>query len=536
MKTKSQLRIGLILVILSIGVLGIKAQDAFDHTFYSIYMDVASRDVREAHRLADSLYGASTTDLQRIRSLMLIGDMHHRMAQRDSSIHYAEQAGKLAERQKNFEWQARIYGVLSTQLREMGLVSRGKAYLAKGLDAIDRVENAHMAAQYRAMCYQELGFYALEQNDPETGLVNFRRADSIFSEQPESTVLAFAQAQNHERLGLCYLELGRDDSAAFHYEQALALEPSKPEAESPVRGFIYNGLGVLHLRAGEYELAYSQLTRAEQVAEASGFPALEIAVYKAFARYYRLLGDTESYMAYNDRFVEADRVYSERHKQYVDHAFVDAQARLASLSESKTMQVALFGCSLLAVAAAVLWYVNRQRRLRKRFKALIRKLREAPATPIDVSGESVILKRPGAGKQPLEAQERGKEVMPEKTKEQLLAKLAEFEATSGFRNKNMSIALLASKLKTNTKYLSYVINNDKGADFNSYINALRIGYIIHKMREDEQYLNYKISYLAEESGFSSHSQFATVFRSVTGLAPSTFIGLLKKHGERAELA
>ena len=42
------------------------------------------------------------------------------------------------------------------------------------------------------------------------------------------------------------------------------------------------------------------------------------------------------------------------------------------------------------------------------------------------------------------------------------------------------------------------------------------------------FINYKISYLAENCGFSSHSSFATVFKSITGISPVKFIELLNQ--------
>jgi AraC-like DNA-binding protein len=44
-------------------------------------------------------------------------------------------------------------------------------------------------------------------------------------------------------------------------------------------------------------------------------------------------------------------------------------------------------------------------------------------------------------------------------------------------------------------------------------------------------MHYKISYLAEKCGFSSHSSFATVFKSIAGITPVTFIELLKEEQE-----
>lgn len=105
----------------------------------------------------------------------------------------------------------------------------------------------------------------------------------------------------------------------------------------------------------------------------------------------------------------------------------------------------------------------------------------------------------------------------------ILQKLNSFEQTNKFLSKNVSLGLIASQLDTNTKYLSDIINRHKEKNFNTYINELRIKYILNKLTSDSNYLNYKISYLAEESGFSSHSSFVSAFKSYTGTTPTIFI-------------
>ena len=88
--------------------------------------------------------------------------------------------------------------------------------------------------------------------------------------------------------------------------------------------------------------------------------------------------------------------------------------------------------------------------------------------------------------------------------------------------------MLSAQMGVNTKYLSEVINNNKGKNFNGYINELRINHIAHLLKTDSTYLNYKVSYLAEYSGFSSHSAFTTIFKSVTGMSPNTYIQEISK--------
>jgi AraC-like DNA-binding protein len=113
------------------------------------------------------------------------------------------------------------------------------------------------------------------------------------------------------------------------------------------------------------------------------------------------------------------------------------------------------------------------------------------------------------------------------TEQLILNKLKKFESTTKFTNKDISLAVLAGQFETNTKYLSEIINKHYHVNFNTYINKLRINFIIQKLKNEPNFCNYKISYLADISGFASHSSFATVFKSISGISPITFIDLLK---------
>ena len=121
--------------------------------------------------------------------------------------------------------------------------------------------------------------------------------------------------------------------------------------------------------------------------------------------------------------------------------------------------------------------------------------------------------------------------IPKEAEEQLLKKLKQFEGSQDFIKKETSLSRLALQFETNTKYLSEIINAHKQKNFNNYINELRINYIIDKLKNEPTYLQYKISYLAEESGFSSHSVFATVFKGITGISPTAFISILQNKDE-----
>lgn len=117
--------------------------------------------------------------------------------------------------------------------------------------------------------------------------------------------------------------------------------------------------------------------------------------------------------------------------------------------------------------------------------------------------------------------------IPEKTENLILSNLETFEKSKDVRDPSLSLSVLAKRMNTNSKYLSEVINKHKGKNFNNYLNELRVNYIVDRLTQNPEYLQYKTSYLAEEAGFASRTTFTTIFKNVTGKSPSQFIDELK---------
>lgn len=105
----------------------------------------------------------------------------------------------------------------------------------------------------------------------------------------------------------------------------------------------------------------------------------------------------------------------------------------------------------------------------------------------------------------------------------ILDKLKSFEKRSGFIEHGLTINKLAHKLRTNSTYLSQIINEHKGVNFNRYLTELRINYITDKLYNDKIYLNYKIETLAEMCGIASRTNFSNLFREINGMRPTDFI-------------
>lgn len=113
----------------------------------------------------------------------------------------------------------------------------------------------------------------------------------------------------------------------------------------------------------------------------------------------------------------------------------------------------------------------------------------------------------------------------------ILQKLKRFEKSGKFLKNDITLSSLSTSLDTNPRYLSEIIKQYTGKNFNNYLNGLRIQNIIQLLYKESVYREYKITYLAEYSGFASTKVFATAFKKETGVTPSYFINQLKEEAQ-----
>jgi len=110
----------------------------------------------------------------------------------------------------------------------------------------------------------------------------------------------------------------------------------------------------------------------------------------------------------------------------------------------------------------------------------------------------------------------------------ILKKLNRLEVSHFFLRKDCTLHSTAKKLKTNTSYLSKIINTHKEKNFKEYINELRINYAIEQIRENPKFRLYTITAIAQELGYKSTNTFTNAFKKYTGLSISYYIKQITK--------
>lgn len=490
-------------------------ESAFDSIYVNTATILSAQDINRAIYVADSLLDNSQSSLQKMKSLMLIATLTGRKGDNVKALLHAIQAEKIARKDKNSEWQIRIAGFLSTTFRERNLNEEGEKYLLIAEEAVGKLDPSSPGLNIiKALLHQEKAYYRIGAKNYEAAIAELEKAETAILQTPEIGRNKIFLATNFQLFGTCFIGLGEYESAGD--KLALALN-ELGEEESALKAFIYTDLAEIEMYNKNYDAAYDLFNKAEAYVETSDNFNIKSSLYKGLSNYYKIIGNQAAAIRYNELYTDYVKAYSLSTRD-ISHQLIQ-QLRLEK-QEVLRRNFLLIGASsflLLTVVFIILFFWRVRKKERIRYEKILTKIKESE--PLFVGNQ-----RSSNHKRDV----RDALIMPKETEERILTELNKLEEGAFFTQKDISLSSLATRLNTNPKYLSYVINNYKGKDFNNYINELRIEFVIDKLHTEPEYLNYKLSYIADICGFSSHSKFAAVFKNATDLSPSVFISHLKK--------
>lgn len=116
-------------------------------------------------------------------------------------------------------------------------------------------------------------------------------------------------------------------------------------------------------------------------------------------------------------------------------------------------------------------------------------------------------------------------------KEILLGRIRRVMHTpSEFCQEDFTVDKLAILVDSNTKYVSQVINEKLGKNFNTLLNEQRINEVCKRLIDTANNGNKTNDAIAEEVGFKSRSHFIRTFKKITGLTPTQYQRMAKEEG------
>lgn len=262
------------------------------------------------------------------------------------------------------------------------------------------------------------------------------------------------------------------------------------------------------------------------------YPELKEA-YTYLIRYYKETGNREKQLYYVDRFLEIDRTLD---TQFLDISRelpgkydVPEQQQEAAAANDFRDRKNLFYIVLSLLVVSHLLFINfyfRYKKTGKKYRKIAQDLiqsahKNKKSWETEPKNEMI---SEDFSEQDKEAEDhKTAKTVSEDIARAVLKELEIFEDKEQFLNKGITLGSLAKKVKTNSRYLSEIINSYKGKNFATYLNDLRIDYAISRLANDKKFRSYKIPFIAEELGYNNEQAFTLAFKKRTGTPLSIYL-------------
>lgn len=332
----------------------------------------------------------------------------------------------------------------------------------------------------------------------------------------------------------------------------------------------YEELAKTFRMSGNLDSALYYLQKCNRIAENHKLADITIRCLKMFSEIYEGQGQRTKSLDFKGRYLsKTDSIFNVRefnrikNSQYI-YEMEKVGSEISGLNlekekkeeKIKIQQKALGGIliGLLAITGLLFWVYRQKRKLSKAYKNIFQANREMMASDslnksfrqqyeeeLRIAHEELDRLKQLQGIHTGEAQEPEEPAdltkrpkyqasnLTEIQKKQLLASINRvMETTKEFCEEDFSLDKLASLVNSNSKYVSQVINESYGKNFNPFINEYRIKEARIRLADVEKYGNYTIKGIAESVGYKSHATFVNAFRSITGIMPSIFQKLAKE--------
>ncbi|MBN2730313.1 MAG: tetratricopeptide repeat protein [Bacteroidales bacterium] len=412
--------------------------------------------------------------------------------------------------------------------------------------------------KYEAMALNNIGFIYTEFGDYQTSIEYRKKALFIRENIGDSLGIGLS----HNGLGMAYFSMDSIEKAIYHFDQAMkyvlaindslsisnvqnnignvfiktgdfqkALESHNKALEIRIlrddqRGIAesYKNLSNYYIKTGDMQLARQMIEKGFEIAEeiqsvkmrklfyyqlyllnesGKNFK-LALENYIHFAELEDSLASAESRNYINKLMVQYD---TERKEQEI--AILNVQNLLSEEELAKKRNTLwLLTAILLTLGIFITFLAYLYNQKRKAYKALVRMNIEAAKCDHKQNGRDHEKYKTSA--------------LDDDHKRGLLRGLNQImKEEKPFLTSDCTIDNLAKKLNSNRQYLSQLINQHFGKNFNAYINEFRIKEARKILIEDEKN-RYSIEGVADMVGFQSRTSFINAFKKYTGVTPSFF--------------
>jgi AraC-like DNA-binding protein len=467
---------------------------------------------------------SSADEVGKVKTLLSVSQAYILKGDRKNCFEYFEKAELEEQKIVNPLLKSEVLLHKSGIYLFIGLYDEAEKYAREGIKVTEKIEDIKDKNRVSGdLFYMLITIRSLNKKE-KNPIPAFKKIANLYLESnlPEAEKNKRLLITYHN-LGSLYFEKTQIDSADYYFKKVLK---TPGFADNPfVKALTYEKIGEIAYRRNNIKEALEYLSVATPLLVKYKDPNLSTN-YALLSTIFNKKGDQKKALEFKTLQNELNSSLNASLQDAVKLAYNSLEkSRLKAESKANNIKTVLIISSIgfLLILGGIFYYFNKRKRKQKElFQNIISKLEDKLQETTANSSFTAPPKENILQPNPLKENFVEKSI-PENIENELLVKLKKFENSEKYLNIKLSLPLLAAQLNTNTNYLSEIINTHKGKNFNTYINELRIDYICTKILNDPKYRNYKIAYLAEECGFSSHSVFSAVFKNTTGISPSSFL-------------
>lgn len=260
--------------------------------------------------------------------------------------------------------------------------------------------------------------------------------------------------------------------------------------------------------------------------------------YKLLADTYRALGDDDLHLHYRDKYDEETIKIKEKRKPLLTETrnILSHEETMKTENQKQKKWYWSIAFTLLFFVLLVVFFKNRsnEKENQELFEALMLKIKDHEKNKKDLEKaliqkgidadtskiESAIDAEP---QKIMEEQEDSSFVIDDEKVNEILMKIEKLEGQHYFLRQDCTLHNMAKRLKTNTSYLSKIINAHFNKSFSVYVNELRINYVLIELKNNKRLRSYSVKAISEEIGYKSTDSFTKYFKQATGITPAVYI-------------
>lgn len=303
-------------------------------------------------------------------------------------------------------------------------------------------------------------------------------------------------------------------------------------------------IGTLEEELGNDEQALKWYLDCESFSKQGGYMSPLVTSYERLASLYRRQHNDTASMHYQRLFVQlTDSLFSEREFNSKRGQIVDYETRynihkistLTRNNRALIIGISIIGLMLVVLAFLIIYIFRQNRQLVTTQRLLIEKHNELNQQ-LDRErrlGEYLTAEaQTNEHFEDNEDSEPSADTPPLLSKQQtdlLLMSIAKvMDDSTIISDPDFSLQALATRVDSNTKYVSWAINATYGKNFKTYVNEYRIREAARRLADPQRYGNPTMATLAEQLGYKSPTSLTQAFKRIFGMTPAAYQKLVNE--------